>query len=59
MQSLHRPVVMKRELSLKAKLSIYQSIYVTTLTCGHELWVMTNRMRLRVQEAEMNEEGLG
>ncbi len=40
MRALHRTVVVKRELSRKAKLSIYQSIYVPTLTCGHELWVV-------------------
>ncbi|KAI3357004.1 hypothetical protein L3Q82_003641 [Scortum barcoo] len=28
-----------------AKLSIYRSIYVPTLTYGHELWVMTERTR--------------
>ncbi|KAI3377919.1 hypothetical protein L3Q82_009049 [Scortum barcoo] len=33
--------VVKKELSRKAKLSIYRSIYVPTLTYGHELWVMT------------------
>ena len=37
------PVVVKRELSWKAKLSIYQSIYIPTLTCGHELWIVTER----------------
>ncbi|KAK3512666.1 hypothetical protein QTP70_020883 [Hemibagrus guttatus] len=36
-------VVVKKELSRKAKLSIYQSIYVPTLTYGHELWVKTKR----------------
>lgn len=36
-------VVVKRELSQKEKLSIYQSIYVPTLTYGHELWVVTKR----------------
>ena len=45
---------MKRELSRKAKLSIYQSIYVPALTYGHELWVMTERTRSRVQAAEMS-----
>ena len=39
-------VVGKRELSQKAKFSIYRSIYVPSLTCGHELWVVTERMRL-------------
>ena len=46
-------VVMKRELSQKAKLSIYRSIFVPTLTYGHEGWVMTKRTRSRIQAAEM------
>jgi len=29
-------IVVKRELSRKAKLSLYRSIYVPTLTYGHE-----------------------
>ncbi|KAK3555566.1 hypothetical protein QTP86_022023 [Hemibagrus guttatus] len=45
MWSMYRSVVVKKELSRKAKLSIYQSIYVPTLTYGHELWVMTERLR--------------
>ncbi|KAK3518264.1 hypothetical protein QTP70_035195 [Hemibagrus guttatus] len=36
-------VVVKKELRWKAKLSIYQSIYIPTLTYGHELWVMTQK----------------
>ncbi|KAI3362770.1 hypothetical protein L3Q82_001822 [Scortum barcoo] len=37
------------------KLSIYRSIYrVPTLTYGHELWVMTERTRSRIQAAEMS-----
>ncbi|KAK3507305.1 hypothetical protein QTP70_013559 [Hemibagrus guttatus] len=43
MRSMYRSVVVKKELSRKAKLSIYQSIYVPTLTYGLELWVMTER----------------
>ncbi|KAI3364615.1 hypothetical protein L3Q82_011394 [Scortum barcoo] len=43
MRSVYRTVVVKKELSRKAKLSIYRSIYVPTLTYGHELWVMTDR----------------
>ncbi|TWW74403.1 hypothetical protein D4764_14G0004060 [Takifugu flavidus] len=50
----HRSVVVKRELSQKGKLSIYRSIFVPTLTYGHELWVMTKRTRSRVQAAEMS-----
>ncbi|XP_056588515.1 uncharacterized protein LOC130408985 [Triplophysa dalaica] len=54
MRSLYRSVVMKKELSRKAKLSIYRSIYVPTLTYGHELWVMTERTRSQIQAAEMS-----
>ncbi|TWW73461.1 hypothetical protein D4764_15G0008550 [Takifugu flavidus] len=54
MWTLHRSVVVKRELSQKAKLSIYRSIFVPTLTYGHELWVMTERTRSWVQAAEMS-----
>ncbi|KAK3557275.1 hypothetical protein QTP70_026276 [Hemibagrus guttatus] len=46
MRSMYRSVVVKKELSRKAKLSIYQSIYVPTLTYGHELWVMTKRGKI-------------
>ncbi|TWW76601.1 hypothetical protein D4764_13G0012630 [Takifugu flavidus] len=38
----------------KAKLSIFQSIFVPTLTYGHELWVMIERTRSRVQAAKMS-----
>jgi len=44
MRALYRSVVVTRELSRKAKLSIYRSIYVPTLTYGHKLWVVTERM---------------
>ncbi|KAK3552087.1 hypothetical protein QTP70_034035 [Hemibagrus guttatus] len=36
MRSVYRSVVVKKELSWKAKLSIYQSIYTPTLTYGHD-----------------------
>ncbi|TWW80607.1 R2 Retrovirus-related Pol polyprotein from type I retrotransposable element [Takifugu flavidus] len=45
MRTLHQSVVAKR---------IYRSIFVPTLTYGHELWVMTKRTRSRVQAAEMS-----
>ncbi|KAK3526845.1 hypothetical protein QTP86_000734 [Hemibagrus guttatus] len=54
MRSMYRSVVVKKELSRKAKFSIYQSIYVPTLTYGHELWVMPERIRSRIQVAEMS-----
>ncbi len=46
-------VVIKRELSQKAKLSISSSILVPSLTYGHEESVMTKRMRSQVQAAKM------
>ena len=42
---MHGFIVVKRELS------IYQSIYVPALTYGHEIWVVTERTRSRVQAA--------
>jgi len=54
MRTLYLSVVVKRELSQKAKLSIYRSIYVPTLTYGHKLWVVIERMRSRIQVAEMS-----
>ncbi|TWW74357.1 hypothetical protein D4764_14G0003580 [Takifugu flavidus] len=54
MRALNRSVVVKKELSRKAKLSIYQSFYVPVLTYGHQCWVMTERTRLRIQAAEMS-----
>ena len=53
MRSLYRTVVTKTELSRKAKLSIYRSVYIPILTYGQKGWVMTERMRSRLQEAEM------
>nr|XP_054589577.1 uncharacterized protein LOC129153652 isoform X2 [Nothobranchius furzeri] len=54
MRTLNQSVVVKRELSRKARLSIYRSIYVPILTYGHELWVVTERTRSRIQAAEMS-----
>lgn len=38
----------------KAKLSIYQSFYVSTFTCGHKVWLMTKRTRSQKQAGKMN-----
>ncbi|KAK3554945.1 hypothetical protein QTP86_001875 [Hemibagrus guttatus] len=54
MRSMYRSVVVKKELSQKAKLSIYQSIYVPTLTYGHELWVMNKRTRSQIQASKIS-----
>ena len=42
------------EESQKSRLSVYQSIFLPALTYGHELWVMTERMRLWIQAAEIS-----
>lgn len=51
MWMLHGTVEVKRELSWKAKPSIYHSVCVTNLTSGHELWVLTERERSQTQVA--------
>ena len=53
MRALHHSVIMKRELSKKAKLSIFKAVFVPILTYGHESWVMNEKMRSQVQESEM------
>ena len=53
MRQLHLSVVLKRELCTKAKLSIFRSVYVPILIYGHKCWIMNEKMRLRVQAAEM------
>ena len=50
---LHYSVAMKPNLSKKAKLSIFKTVFVSILTYGHESWVMTERMRSQVQASEM------
>ena len=53
MWALYRNVV-KTEMSRKAKVLIYQLSYIPTLTYGHELWIVTERTRSRIQAAEMS-----
>ena len=53
MRALHYSVVMKRELSKKAKLSVFKAVFVPILTYGHESWVMTKRVRSQMQASEM------
>ena len=44
---------MKRELSKKAKLSIFKAVFVSILTYGLESWVMTKKVQSQVQASEM------
>ena len=53
MRHFYRSVVPKRELCTKAKLSVFKSVFVLSYHYGHECWVMTERVRSRVQAAEM------
>ena len=53
MRAFHYSVAMKRELSKKAKLSIFEVVFVPILTYGHESWVMTERVRSQVQSFKM------
>jgi len=46
-------VVVKKELSRRAKLSIYWSIFVSNLTYGYEIWIVTQKKRLRIQASEI------
>lgn len=45
-------IMAKSELSRRAKLLINQSIYVPTLSYGHELWIMTKKFQLWIQAAK-------
>lgn len=53
LRELGQSVIRKAELSVQAKLSVFNSVYVPTLTYGHEIWVVTERIRSRIQAAEM------
>ena len=53
MRALHYSVVMKRELSKKAKLSIFKAVFIPILTYGHESCAMTKTVRSQVQASEM------
>ena len=44
---------MKRELSKKAKLSVFYTVFVCILTYDHESWVMAERVRSQVQASKM------
>lgn len=46
----YRTFVVKKQLSRKAKLSIYWP--VCTLTCGHEFWVATQSTRSQIRSAK-------
>ena len=59
---LRRDIIQKRTvvlmllltIVLKMDLPIYQSVYIPTLTYGHELWVATVKVRLQTQVAKIS-----
>jgi len=53
LRALQYSVVMKRELSKKAKLAVFKTVFVPILTYGHESWIMTERIQSQVQASEM------
>jgi len=53
MRALQYSVVMKGEMSKKANLSVFRTVFIPILTYGHESWVMTERICLQVQASEM------
>ena len=52
MRALHHTVVLKRQLSRKAKPSVFKSIFVPIITYGHESWVMTEKMFAQMQASK-------
>jgi len=44
MRALQYSIVMKRELSKKAKLSVFKTVFVPIPTYGRESWVTTERI---------------
>ena len=52
-RALHYSVVMKRELSQKAKLSIFKTVFDSILSYGYKSWKMTENERSQVQASEI------
>lgn len=50
-------VVVQRGLSLKVQLLIYRSINISALSCGQELWIGIERMRLCILADEIRSLG--
>lgn len=46
--------MVKKELSQRVKLLIYQFIDIHPLTSEHELWAVTKKTRLQIQVTEMS-----
>ncbi|CAM1320037.1 Uncharacterised protein r2_g2845 [Pycnogonum litorale] len=53
MCQLRRSVQLRCELGVKAKLTVFKSVFVPILTYGHKPWVMTERTRSQIRATEM------
>jgi len=53
LREFYRSVVTTWKLPNTAKLSVFKSVFVPILTCGHESWIMAEVMQSQVQAAEI------
>lgn len=51
--SLKNSFIGKKEVSIKAKMSVYRTVFVPILTFGCESWVLTSSMKSKIQSMEM------
>lgn len=51
--SIRNGFINKKEISTKTKLTIYKTIYLPTLTYGSETWVLTEKLKRKIQVMEM------
>ena len=53
MRQFQHSILRRGEVGKKAKLAIFSSVFVPIHTYSHECWVMTERVRSRIQASEM------
>lgn len=51
--AMNKNFISKREVTQKTKLSVYKTIFRPTLTYGSESWVLTKRMKSKLEAVEM------